>query len=232
MELNKFSVISTNVEYDRTNNIIRKTYSMNVHIDITTIELKTLIDKYLLSIQDINIPISKIVNSYVEGDHIVYESEYCGRNIIELGFDISKFDNFKIYIAKMLEIVKLAKDNDLYFDPHPKNFVFNGDNDIFYVDFFPPYTDYLKDKRLHSAKNSEIQIIDENYQFFTKGFLAEHFCGDFLNIDLNAEKIFEQIYSMSKDIGLYSGSLNDFVCKAKYIRHIEDVRLKKNIFLL
>jgi len=106
VELNKFSVISTNVEYDRNNNIIRKKYSMNVDIDITTIELKTLIDKYLLSIQDINIPISKIVNSYVEGDHIVYESEYCGRNIIELGFDISKFDNFKIYIAKMLEIVK------------------------------------------------------------------------------------------------------------------------------
>jgi len=232
VQLNDFSVVSTNIEYDHISNIIRKTYSMNTSIDITVTELKILIDEYLVSIQDANIPISKIINSYVKGSYLVYESKYCGKNIIELGFDMSKFDDFTIYIAKMLEVVKKAKYSGIYFDPHPKNFVFNTEGDIFYVDFFPPYTDYLKAKRLNCASKDEIQIIEENYQFFTKEFLAEHFCGDFLNIDLNAEDIFEKIYSMSKDIGLYTGSLNDFVCKAKHIRHIEDMRVKKNIFLL
>ena len=122
--------------------------------------------------------------------------------------------------------------NDLYFDPHPKNFVFNKNDDIFYVDFFPPYSDYLKAKRLQVAKSNEKQIIDENYQLFTKEFLVVHFCGDFLNIDLKFEGVFDKIYAIAKNMGIYTGTLMDFASEAKHVRHIEDTRLQQDIYLL
>jgi len=231
MDLSKYSVISTNVEFDSDNNVIRKTYKKNLSIDITSNELKELIDAYILLLRDSKISIPTILNSHVDGDFVIYESKYCGKNIIELGFNILNFDTYIFQITKMLEIVKLAINNDIYFDPHPKNFVFD-DNCIYYVDFFPPYNDYIKHKRLSVAKTNEIQIISENFQFFTKEFLIEHFCGDFLNIDQNAERIFESIYTLSKDMGLCENSFEEFTKKAKYIRDIEDERLKKGIFLL
>ena len=62
--------------------------------------------------------------------------------------------------------------------------------------------------------------------------MLEHFCGDFLNIDKNSDLIFKNIYSTVKECGLVSNSYESFIEKAKYIRSIEDLRLKKNIYLL
>ena len=232
MDLDKFSVVSTNVEYDMHSNVIRKKYTKNVDLPITIVELKKLTDEYLFSLKDAQIPIPNVTKSYIKNEFIIYESEYCGKNIIELDFDVLKFDNFKNYIIEMLKVVKIAIDNNLYFDPHPKNFVFNDKNKILYVDFFPPYTDNLRKKRLNIADNNELEIIDINYQFFTKEFLAEHFCGDFINIDKNCESIFSDIYLLAKELNMVNSSKEDFMKKAKYIRSIEDLRLEKNIYLL
>jgi hypothetical protein len=232
VQLNDFSVVSTNVELDTKSNIIKKTYSKNVEIDITTIELKELMDHYIHSLKVSNITIPEIVSSYIQDDKVVYECEFCGKNIVEAGLKKSNFDKFIPSITKMLKLINQAILNDLYFDPHPKNFVFNKDNNIFYVDFFPPYSDYLKSKRLQVAKTNEKQIISENYQFFTKDFLAAHFCGDFLNIDHNFVEVFDKIYAIVKSIGMYTGSLTDFTSEAKYVRHIEDKRLQQDIYLL
>ena len=232
MALEKFSVISTSLEYDKLRNTIKKKYKKNTTIPISIIEIKKLIDDYIILLKNSKIPIPNVVESYIEDEFIIYETKYCGKNIIELGFSISKFDVFKNYIIKMLHIIKKAMKNDIYFDPHPKNFVFNEKDEIFYVDFYPPYTDSLEKMLLSVSSPEHAEIIKKNFSFFKKDFLPEHFCGDFLNIDKNSNNIFNKIYLLEKELGISSSSHKSFIKKAKYIRSIEDLRLKKNIYLL
>lgn len=232
MELEKFSVVSTRIEHDENNNIIKKKYKKNTLLPLSNIKLKKLIDNYIISLKKSNIPIPGVTQSFIEGEHILYETKYCGKNIIELGFDVSKFDNFKTHIVKMLYIIKKAMKSNIYFDPHPKNFVFNKKGEIFYVDFYPPYTDSLKEMILSISNIDHLEIIKKNYSFFSKDYLPEHFCGDFLNIDKNSDRIFKKIYLIEKELGISSVSQKSFIEKAKYIRSIEDLRLEKKIFLL
>jgi hypothetical protein len=232
LDLEKFSVISTSIENDRLKNIIKKKYKKNTQIPLSTKELKKLIDNYILILKKSEIPIPYIVQSYIEDEFIVYETKYCGKNIVELGFNISKFDNFKDHIVKMIKIIKKAIKNNIHFDPHPKNFVFNKKGEIFYVDFYPPYSNSLKKMRLSIANIDHAELIKKNFSFFTKDFLPEHFCGDFLNIDKDSEIIFNKIYSLEKELGISLNDQKKFIDKAKYIRSVEDLRLEKKIFLL
>jgi len=232
LALEKFSVISTTLEHDEVNNIIKKKYKKNTILSLSPIEIKKLIDQYIIQLQECNIQIPNVTKSYIEGEFIIYETNYCGKNIIELGFDIVNFEKFKNHILKMLNIIKKAMINDIYFDPHPKNFVFNDKEEICYVDFYPPYSDNLKEMTLKISNIEHLEIIKKNYAFFKKDFLLEHFCGDFLNIDKNSDSIFKNIYSIVKECGLVSNSHEIFIEKAKHIRSIEDLRLKKNIYLL
>lgn len=232
MDLKRFSVISTSLVYNRLNNTIKKKYKKNTQIPLSTKKLKKLIDKYILLLKRSKIPTPDIVQSYIEEEFIVYETKNCGKNIIELGFNISRFDSFKHHIIMMVQILKKAMKNNIYFDPHPKNFVFNKKGEIYYVDFYPPYTNSLKEMRLSVANKNHVEIIKNNYSFFTKDFLPEHFCGDFLNIDKNSEAIFNKIYLLQKESDILLSSKQNFIKKAKYIRSVEDLRLKKKIFLL
>ena len=232
MDLDKFSVLSTIIERDTNRSLIRKKYKKNVVLQLSVSELKKLVDKYITDLKKANIPIPAILNSKIEEETIVYETKYCGKNIIELGFKIEKFDLFKNHIAKMAQILKKAMKKNIYFDPHPKNFVFDNNDEIFYVDFYPPYSDNLKKIRISQASIEHAEIIDKNFSFFTKDFLPEHFCGDFLNIDKKSECIFKEIYLIEKDQGISLNNEKDFINQAKYIRSIEDLRLKKNIYLL
>lgn len=231
MELNKFSVISTNIELDKEKNTIKKTYKKNTNLGLNTIELKSLIDRYILSLKRAAIPIPEVINSYISNERIIYESTYCGKNIIEMGLNNANFGSFLPQIAEILDVIKSAINADLYFDPHPKNFVFE-DSRIYYVDFFPPYCSELLNKRLEIAKSSEVDLIRENYSFFTKDYLTEHFCGDFLNIDKKFEQFFYLIYKTCVEMGLSNSNLVEFSKKAKYIRGLEDERLAKGIYLI
>jgi len=232
LDLDQFSVISTKIEKDSKNNIIRKKYKKNVELPLSTSDLKKLVDNYIADLKKADIPIPEILKSELEGDTIVYETRFCGKNIIELGFKIEKFDFFKKYISKMVQILKIAMEKNIYFDPHPKNFVFDDNDEIFYVDFYPPYSHNLKKIRKSQASIEHAKIIDKNFSFFTKDFLPEHFCGDFLNIDEKSECIFKEIYLIEKDHGISLDIEQNFIKQAKYIRSIEDLRLKKNIYLL
>jgi hypothetical protein len=232
MSLSDFSVVYTNVELSSDGNILKKTYSLNVDIDLAIDELKKLMDDYLYSLISMKIRVPRIIDSRIEEEKIIYECEYCGKNIIELGLSLTNYEQFKPYFIKMIGVIALAKFNDIYFDPHPKNFVFNEKKEIFYVDFFPPYSDYLLEKRLKIAEKDEIKIITENYNYFTKNNLMQHFCGDFLNIDRNFDCIFKYIYNLVKELGFYNKSLDQFIFEARKIRETEDLRLQKNIYLL
>ena len=162
MDLDKFSVLSTRIERDTNRSLIRKKYKKNVVLQLSVSELKKLVDKYITDLKKANIPIPAILNSKIEEETIVYETKYCGKNIIELGFKIEKFDLFKNHIAKMAQILKKAMKKNIYFDPHPKNFVFDNNDEIFYVDFYPPYSDNLKKIRISQASIEHAEIIDKN----------------------------------------------------------------------
>ena len=232
MNLSDFSVVSTNITSSFDGRTIKKKYSLNTDIDITIFDLKKLMDDYLFSLKILDIPIPRVIDSYIEDDNLIYECENCGKNIIELGLNITNYLEFENYIAKMIYLLGQVKCSDIYFDPHPKNFVFNEKNEIYYVDFFPPYSDDLLRKRLKIAKEDELEIITENYRNFTKDFLMQHFCGDFLNIDKNFEVVFEDIYKIIIELGFYEKSLDQFIIESKRIRLSEDIRIKRNIFLL
>ena len=231
-DLSCFSVISTNVFHDIENNIIKKSYQTNVEIGMSTEQIKGLIDDYIKKLQVAGISIPRVKDSYLENKKIFYNTDYCGENIIESGISINNFNDFHSKINKIAEILKIAVSNSLYLDPHPKNFVFNELNSIFYVDFYPPYSSYLKSMRLKIAKPDEYSLISENFDFFRDKFLAMHFAGDFLNIDVKFKDVFEQIYTIMIKHDLYEGSLSQFINGAKRIRNIEDERLHRSIFLL
>ena len=72
MDLEKFSVISTSIEHDGLNDIIKKKYKKNTQISLSTKELKKLIDNYILILKKSEIPIPNIVQSYIENEFIVY----------------------------------------------------------------------------------------------------------------------------------------------------------------
>jgi len=232
MELNKFSEVSTSLVHDIEKNIIKKTYKKNTQIDLSINDLKELVDQYIYSLESSGISVPAIIDSYILDDELIYETEYCGKNIVELGLNTTNMKTYFSHIDAMMGIIKLAIKSDIFFDPHPKNFVFNGSH-ISYVDFFPPYSDYLIKKRMSIASTKqEAQIISENFNFFKKEYLIQHFCGDFLNIHKDLIVVFNSIYKKSVEMELFSGSFDDFSTKAKYIRNIEDVRLSKNLFLI
>ncbi len=232
MDLSSFSVFSNDIALDTEKGIITKTYSLNVDVDISHHELKKLMDDYILSMRKANINIPKVIDSSSDEHSITYVCEFCGRNIVEIGLTMDTFLNFKIHIKRMLEMVSLAMKNRLYFDPHPKNFVFDKNDNIYYVDFFPPYTKELKEKRLAIAKESEKKIISDNYDYFHDNFLPPHFCGDFLNINPKFEIFFSEIYNEASNLEIVSDSLEEFIAVAKSIRRTEDLRIERKIDLL
>ena len=201
-------------------------------VGIPIVGIKKLLDDYIELLQASNINMPEVMTSYIQGKNLVYEEKYCGKNIIELGLTVENFDKFKPLVAKMLEVINQAMIADVYFDPHPKNFVFDSVFNAYYVDVFPPYSDYLKMKRLEVAADNEKQIITDNWNFFTKEFLAAHFCGDFLNIDRSFENCFGQIYEIVQNLKMFNGKSDEYIALAKKIRNTEDIRIEREIYLL
>lgn len=232
MSLRNFSVFNNNISLDSKKSIITKVYSLNEEIGITHYDLKKLMDDYIesMTLSGINIP--KTIDSFCDSSSVTYVCKFSGRNIIELGLSIDTFHNYKQHIKKMLQSIHLAMKNQLHFDPHPKNFVFDENNNIYYVDFFPPYTQKLKEKRLAIAEKNERKIISDNYNFFYGDFLPCHFCGDFLNIDQRYEDHFFDIYNEAVNLNIVSKTFDEFITMAKSIRRTEDERLQRKINLL
>ena len=219
MDLRDFSVFNNNI-------------SLDLDLGITHHDLKKLMDDYIKSMTLSGINIPKTIESFSDKNSVTYVCKFSGRNIIELGLSVDTFNNFRQHIKKMLQVINLAMKNQLYFDPHPKNFVFDENNNIYYVDFFPPYSKKLKEKRLAIAKKDEINVISDNYDYFYGDFLPFHFCGDFLNIDPGYEDYFYDIYDEAVNLHMVSKTCHEFIAMAKSIRLTEDERIQRKIDLL
>ncbi len=230
---NTYSVVST-----RTGKTIvdgkprfEKIYKTNVPLRIDVHRLKRMIDEYIDLLEESGVPLPCVVRSSVEGERILYLTEYNGENIIDLGFTANRFDAFEENIRGMAHVISRARDADLMLDPHPKNFVFENGR-ITYVDFYPPYSEEYVQLRMKTAPESHQSIIRKNFEYFEAGCLAAHFCGDFLNIDPAIESFFPRIHGILVDSGASPGGYDDFVETAIAIRKLEDLRIEKGIYLI
>jgi hypothetical protein len=226
----EFSVLGTAVHYDA--GTIEKSYKPNVNLGVSLEDIKKQIDLYIQDLNQAGVPLPKVINSGIRTGKIHYQCEAKGQNIIELGFTPDNADDFREHFKSMLKVIDKAANANLAIDPHPKNFVFE-DESISYVDFYPPYGNVFDNWRLAIVQTeAEKDIVSKNLSYFQKPYLAQHFCGDFLNIDRNSVKIFKTIYEIAIELKLFTGSFSEFETEATQIRALEDQRIAADIYLV
>ncbi len=234
--LGKYSTIKTEIfEYENSDRkkCLRKVYKPNILDIVSLSEIKQMTDRYYNQLSNVLNRVPKILNSEIKENCIIYNVEKRGKNIFDMNFDIKTFDNFKVYIEKMVDMLNEAFISGIYIDPHPKNFVVEGD-EVFYVDFFPPYSEEYNEKVLDKFKGNKesYQIVKKNLGYFKGIDIFPHFCGDFLNINKNYIKLFGEIFNLIKPLVRDFYNYEEFVKKANEIRNLEDLRIEKGVYLV
>tara|TARA_B100001094_G_scaffold300318_1_gene325676 strand:- start:341 stop:1072 length:732 start_codon:yes stop_codon:yes gene_type:complete len=227
-----FSVINSNVKIvnQLNNKLIEKTICLNVDFDLPIKNIKCWIDDYYKIFRRIKINIPDEKASFCKGEKIIYKLEYLGLNMVQSFESIIDFYNDRKTLMSILNIIENAKNNNLYIDPHPKNFtLLNGK--VGFVDFTPPYgiKDY-RDARIKIEKSNR-NIISKNLDVFHPNNLFYHFIGDMFNISDDYRTILK-LYQFMYDNSFVNLPLDDGIKKAKSIRAIEDDRLSRNLFLM
>ena len=103
-------------------------------------EILKLIKIYFTKIRSSGIKIPKVLNLKIQSNKILCRMDYKGKNLIQKGLRFSNIRSFTKNLDDILEIISKAKRNKIMLDPHIKNFVVDSDENIFYVDIFPPYS--------------------------------------------------------------------------------------------
>ena len=171
---NKFSAIKTNISF--VDGRVIKEYGFKTINPIYKDTVNKFIIEYYHSLTSKGIPVPKLL----EHGTLRFVSIYHGKNFVELAGDSIKdyYNSNKGFFKDVLKILKIAKDNHIYFDPHIKNFtVFN--NKVWYVDIFPPYGEKYLEILLKSNPSQKEKII-ENHDIFSPKMLPYHFLADFL----------------------------------------------------
>ncbi len=232
---NPFSVNNTRVRRLTVNgeSLVEKTISRNAPLDVTSAELKAEMDSYRDQLTTAGVPMPRVVESQVTDDTIVYLCEDGGLNLVERYEQPELLTNGRAdVLTSALGIIKRAIEAGLAIDPHIKNFV-GEDADLAYVDFSPPLTMAYVEARCAVARDTERDILRENFAYFTPYFLPYHFAGDFLNVDPSAERLFPALHALLTDTGLISDvPLAEFISQARAIRALEDRRLQERIYLI
>lgn len=232
---NRFSVNNTRIRRVTVNgeSFVEKTINRNVPLSVTSAELKAEMDTYREQLTTAGVPMPRVASSHVTDGAIVYLCEDGGPNLVERYQHPELLtDGRADVLTSAIGIIKRAIDAGLAIDPHIKNFV-GKDTDLAYVDFSPPLTmDYIE-ARCAVARDTERDILRENFAYFTPYFLPYHFAGDFLNVDPAADRLFPALHSLLTATGLLSGiPLAEFISQARAIRALEDRRLHEGIYLI
>tara|TARA_B100000686_G_C16752052_1_gene953139 strand:+ start:1190 stop:1897 length:708 start_codon:yes stop_codon:yes gene_type:complete len=231
--LDHYSVISTKIEkgarVDR--DTLVKRYRPNINLPISLTDLKSLMDNYTTDLVQSGVPMPEVIESNILDDHLSYEVVNAGQNLIQMGMSHKNFRNFIPQINEIFCVLVKAIDKSIMIDPHPKNFVFFG-KDIFYVDFYPPYSKLYNEIRISIAHKSEREIVEKNLSYFSSPYIAPHFCGDFINISKQFTSIFRTIFDISKEQDLFDGKFVEFTELAVEIRATEDERIARGIYLV
>ena len=194
---NKFSAIKTNIIYS--NGKVIKEYRLRTINPRYKDIISNFIFEYYASLISNGIPVPKLLDH----EKLKFVSVYHGKNIVELAEDdIEEYYNSnKNFFMDIIKIVKTAKDKNLYFDPHIKNFtIFN--NRVWYVDVFPPYSKKYLEILLKSNPSQKEKLI-ENHNIFSPEMLPYHFLADFL-ATFNNEKITNYLAKDMMRIGMFN----------------------------
>ena len=238
MRINNYSVLNTKTNIRKKNSykILDKKFSFNVRgMTEKKIVKKVflMIKKYYSQILESGINIPKIENISLRSNKIVCSMNYEGKNLIEKKFNYSNVQLFSKYLDKIFEIIKLAKKNKIKIDPHIKNFVINSQDQVFYVDIFPPYCkEYETLRELFYQTEEEKKICNQNFTFFNSSNLFYHFVSDIIKIDTRFHYKIDFFYKKLRKIKAINSSKSFFKKKVIQIMKIEKLRIKKKYFLV
>jgi len=196
--------------------------------------VKELIIDYTNKLIDSGIPLPKIRDCYIKEGRLFFVCDYKGENLLQKYQNkdvISFFNQNKTYFLEIIKIILKAKKNNLFLDPHIKNFVINGGR-LYYVDFSPPYCKEYNELVLNSLSGPHILLAKKNLEAFKPDNLGYHLFADLLKEDKSFELIAEKIYCLLFKNKVITNSFESFLIKAKEIKMIETERLKKRIFLI
>jgi len=213
---NKFSVGKTGIIFIGGKTI--KEYKLKTIKPIFSEKVSELILEYYSTLVSSNIPVPELI----EHKDLTFVSTHYGKNIIELaGENIEEFyEHNKPLFDEILGIIKKAKENNLFLDPHIKNFtIFN--TKTYYVDIFPPYSmEYLE--ILLKSNPSQKEKIMENHNIFSPERLSIHFLADFM-VAFNNEKVMRSLAEKMIEMNII-----DHLDMSKVMEIMEIDRLRKS----
>jgi hypothetical protein len=156
------------------NKIIYKKYKIN------TIPIKYIkcVNKNILSYHEhLKKNLVRIPKLIFHNKKLEFHFEYCGESLSEIvkKKNIPK-NKINIILKGVSEILNKCERKKIDLDPHFKNFTIKN-NQIFYVDLFPPMTNDYKKLLLNNNKNIKTYI-SEHFNMYSYKLIKHHFLAD------------------------------------------------------
>ena len=233
-DISRFSVIKSNFkifEEDNVKYILKEINPTTLNKMIGQVKDFTL--EYISRLKSSGIPFPGIKEYYIEDNKIFFVCNYMGENLFKLIIEKDPKDLIKKneILLQIFNIFKKAKEANLDIDPHPKNFVLEG-NKIYYVDFSPPYLPEYNKLVINNIAEKYRGLAKRNFAAFSPSELGYHFAGDLLKENNEFEKIMPNLYSYLKQEEIIDGSFEKFIKRANEIKKIELERVRRKVFLI
>ena len=236
--INRYSVLNTNTKiiYSKKYKIFEKTFKLNIpqmNKKLIQKQVIKMIKDYYYEINNSEILVPEIISLKIKSKKIICRMKYEGKNFIEKKSKTLSEEILKDNLNNIFAILKIAKLKKIRIDPHIKNFVINSKNQIFYVDIFPPYTDKYENLRSKYYKTHDEKFIcNKNFTFFYPINLFYHFVADLIKFNKIYKTKIGFIYNKLVDMGFIKSSKKFFIKKINKIIEIEQLRIKKNYYLI
>lgn len=238
MKLNKFSKINTGTKILKKKNgeiFIDKNFKINVDSMKNKKTLKIilkLVKSYFNRVKSSGIKIPNLIFLKIKSDKILCRMDYKGKNLIQKGLKFYNIKKFSKNIDGILDIIFIAKSKKIMLDPHIKNFVIDKNENVFYVDIYPPYSKNYQKLRQYFFKKNENEILINNFKYFYPRNLFYHFVSDIIKIDLNFEKNLNFFYEKLKRKKFILSNKKFFKKKVFEIANTEILRENKKYYLI
>lgn len=232
----RFSVHNTKIQAVAGSNqlLLEKTICRNIDLPFPDEELVHHLTQYQDSLISAGVVMPEVFEIRIQNGCLILLCEDGGPNLIDQYQTLERLIiSPNGVIEAVVAVLKKVTEAGVSIDPHIKNFV-EKEGGLAYVDLSPPLTEGYVAARLSIALEAdEYQILSKNFSYFRPESLPYHFAGDFLDIDPGAEAVFPELHAVLSNQKLIKGvDLSSFTSKAKRIRELENLRLRKGIFMI
>lgn len=192
---------------------------------------------YFSKFQEAAIPFPEVKKHSLneEEKRIRLVCKYEGSNVMQLLQEkgsSSLFHEARPWLQQIMQIFKQAQNFLLYIDPHPKNFVVNEEQKVYYVDFSPPCVPEYMQLLLDQLPGEDRTIAEKNFECFHPRVLGYHFAADLLKENLGYQEIMKDLYDFFLRGGIISSGYPEFLQRAEEIKAIELERVRRKVFLI